>query len=132
MTTPIYITIVHRRFSLDFHVYNGLLKTVDAVLILGRYVPAPCVTAGYTRINTGAQRALGSCYKDGLGVAKDASAAAAWWEKAVVHGDIPSLTMLGTLYERGIGVGQDGERAFALYKQAADLGEKRTRAVGGI
>jgi len=79
-----------------------------------------------TEAFTIAQRMLGYSYKNGIGVAKDTSVAATWFEKAAAHKDVLSLMSLGTLYHRGLGVDKDGERAFALYQQAADLGKKKS------
>jgi localization factor PodJL len=72
-----------------------------------------------------AQYELAVRYADGRGVARDAKAAAQWFEKAAAQGLAPAQYRLGSLYEKGVGVERDYARAKKNYQSAADAGNAR-------
>lgn len=62
-------------------------------------------------------------YKDGNGVLKDLTAAAAWLDKAVALHALPAAQVnLGSMFEMGMGVPQSYQRAGELYTLAAMAG----------
>ena len=74
-----------------------------------------------------AQNVLAICYRDGLGVGKDAARAEEYFKKAcegfaklAEQGDAPTLYILGERYANGEGVEQNLETATKLFRQAAD------------
>jgi TPR repeat protein len=69
-----------------------------------------------------AQYNLGGCYCIGIGVAKDAEAAAEWYAKAAALGHAVAQYNLGVLYEGGMGVAQNLKAAAAWYAKAAAQG----------
>ena len=72
-----------------------------------------------------AQYELAVRYADGRGVARDARAAAQWFEKAAAQGLAPAQYRLGSLYEKGVGVERDYARAKKYYQSAAEAGNAR-------
>jgi TPR repeat protein len=72
--------------------------------------------------HAGAQGQLGVCYELGIGVAKDAVAAAEWYAKAAAQGHGDAQHNLGLLYKNGSGVAQDFKAAAAWYAKAAAQG----------
>lgn len=76
-----------------------------------------------TEDNSEAQFRLGDFYFLGLpliGIDKDYTQAAEWYEKSAKNGFEHAQTNLGNMYEFGIGVGQNYEKAFYWYSQAAE------------
>jgi TPR repeat protein len=73
--------------------------------------------------HAGAQSKLGVCYEFGIGVAKDAVAAAEWYAKAAAQGLAFAQLSLGVCYEHGSGVAQDFKTAAAWYAKAAAQGD---------
>jgi TPR repeat protein/serine/threonine protein kinase len=69
-----------------------------------------------------AQYELASLYRQGLGVEKDASKAAPWYQKAANQGLAAAQNNLGVLYQNGNGVEKDLTKAAELYRKAADQG----------
>jgi TPR repeat protein len=57
-------------------------------------------------------------YRQGLGVASDASRAVSLYAAACDAGYVAGCTHLGTLYERGEGIVRDGPKAVALFERA--------------
>ncbi len=72
-----------------------------------------------------AQFELAVRYADGRGVARDAKAAAQWFEKAANQGLAPAQYRIGSVYEKGIGVERDYGRARKWYQSAAEAGNAR-------
>ncbi|BDV33208.1 SEL1-like repeat protein [Methylocystis iwaonis] len=72
-----------------------------------------------------AQYELAVRYADGRGVARDAKAAAEWFEKAASQGLVPAQYRLGSFYEKGVGVERDYGRARKYYLSAAEAGNAR-------
>lgn len=62
---------------------------------------------------------------EGRGVARDAKAAAQWFEKSAVQGVAPAQYRIGSMYEKGIGVDRDYARARKWYRLAAEAGNAR-------
>lgn len=64
-----------------------------------------------------AQSAMGTCYRDGIGVAKNEKEAIFWFWRAISHKENLSITWvnLGSCYEEGIGVDKDEDTAWMYY-----------------
>ncbi|MGJ0534590.1 peptidoglycan-binding protein [Methylocystis sp.] len=75
--------------------------------------------------NPAAQYEMGARLVEGRGAARDAKAAAHWFEKAAEMGLALAQYRLGSMYERGVGVGRDYARARQWYERAADSGNAR-------
>ncbi len=75
--------------------------------------------------DSGAELELALRLIDGRGVAKDASAAAQWFERAAVQGVPVAQYRLATLYEKGLGVARDSALAMSWYAKAASAGNAR-------
>ncbi|MGB5086663.1 MAG: peptidoglycan-binding protein [Methylocystis silviterrae] len=75
--------------------------------------------------NPVAQYEMGARLVEGRGAARDAKAAAHWFEKAAEMGLALAQYRLGSMYERGVGVGRDYARARQWYERAADSGNAR-------
>jgi len=69
-----------------------------------------------------AQYNLGTCYLDGIGVAKDLVEAVKWHRKAADQGHAPAQYVLGLCYENGDGVAKDQIEAVKWHRKAADQG----------
>ena len=74
-----------------------------------------------------AQYELASLYRQGLGVEKDVSKAAQWYQKAANQGLAAAQNNLGVLYQNGNGVEKDLTKAAELCQKAADQGEARAQ-----
>jgi TPR repeat protein len=70
-----------------------------------------------------AQVSLAEFYLNGLGVAADPAAAAAWYRRAAEAGDPVAQLNLGDLYARGLGVARDPVEAFVWFDLAARQGK---------
>ncbi|MFZ3180796.1 MAG: peptidoglycan-binding protein [Methylocystis silviterrae] len=75
--------------------------------------------------NPVAQYEMGARLVEGRGAARDAKAAAHWFEKAAEMGLALAQYRLGSMYERGVGVARDYARARQWYERAADSGNAR-------
>lgn len=75
--------------------------------------------------NPAAQYEMGARLVEGRGAARDAKAAAHWFEKAAEMGLALAQYRLGSMYERGVGVGRDYARARLWYERAAESGNAR-------
>ncbi|RNJ51648.1 SEL1-like repeat protein [Methylocystis hirsuta] len=75
--------------------------------------------------NPAAQYEMGARLVEGRGAARDAKAAAHWFEKAAEMGQALAQYRLGSMYERGVGVARDYARARQWYERAADSGNAR-------
>ena len=76
-----------------------------------------------TEDNSEAQFRLGNFYFSGMpliGINKDYTQAAEWYEKSAKNGFDHAQNNIGNLYAFGIGVGQNYEKAFFWYSQAAE------------
>ena len=62
------------------------------------------------------------CYYYGIGTARSAANATAWYKKAAEHGDAESQYALGLAYEFGDGVQPDVQEALRWYRKAAGQG----------
>ncbi|MBQ2790808.1 MAG: SEL1-like repeat protein, partial [Thermoguttaceae bacterium] len=62
----------------------------------------------------------GDCYKDGIGVGKDAKQAFEWYRKAADAGFSEATYRLGKCYEKGIGVEKNVAEAKIGYRKAAE------------
>ena len=74
-----------------------------------------------------AQVALAGLYADGLGVARDWTAAARWYKAAAAAGDAVAQLNLGDLYSRGLGVPRDRVAAYIWLSRAAGQGKRWPR-----
>ncbi|WP_051013345.1 SEL1-like repeat protein [Methylocystis sp. SC2] len=72
-----------------------------------------------------AQYEMGARLVEGRGAARDAKAAAHWFEKAAEMGLALAQYRLGAMYERGVGVARDYARARQWYERAAESGNAR-------
>ncbi|AZG77151.1 SEL1-like repeat protein [Methylocystis rosea] len=75
--------------------------------------------------NPAAQYEMGARLVEGRGAARDAKAAAHWFEKAAGMGLALAQYRLGSMYERGVGVARDYARARLWYERAAESGNAR-------
>lgn len=94
------------------------VETVTLPMSLGSERVRIAAIAG----ETGAQYLVANCYEAGLGVERDAAAAARWFRRAASQNHAPSQYRLATLYERGHGVEKNLAIAESLYRSAANLG----------
>ena len=69
-----------------------------------------------------AQALYGQLLLDGNGVAQDAGAAFAWFNRAAAQGHLMGLNMVGRCYDLGWGVRVDKVRAAECYRVAAEQG----------
>ena len=68
------------------------------------------------------QNAIGNCYHNGFGVARDFVESVRWYEKAVEQNYIWALSNLGNMYRNGRGVAKDSYKAIELYQRAYEIG----------
>ncbi|MCF7734476.1 MAG: hypothetical protein K9N23_22525 [Akkermansiaceae bacterium] len=78
-----------------------------------------------------AQIALGDCYLDGTGVAKNETEAVEWFRKAAAQGDAIAQFKLGFCYSRGKGVKQDDAEAVKWLRMAAEQGHATAQYILG-
>ncbi len=69
-----------------------------------------------------AQFNLGSYYRTGVGVAKDASEAVKWFRRAAEQGHAAGQCALGSCYANAVGVARDDVEAVKWYRKAAEQG----------
>jgi|GEM_PF-5101628 len=74
------------------------------------------------RGNAEAQRALGSMYMNGRGVARDDELAVVWLRQAAEQGTIPAQYYLGLMYANGRGIARDDAMAVMWWQKAAEKG----------
>lgn len=74
-----------------------------------------------------AQFMLGVMLENGLGTAKDAVAAAAWYRKAAASGVASAQYNLGVFYQLGSGVPRDLTQALKYHRLAAAQGHSRAQ-----
>ena len=72
--------------------------------------------------NAVAQYLVGSMHEDGLGTARDDSAAVRWYERAAKQGDAEGSFALAQMLLSGRGIDRDDKRAANLIRSAADDG----------
>ena len=78
--------------------------------------------------NPAAQYEMGARLVEGRGAARDAKAAAHWFEKAAEMGQALAQYRLGSMYERGVGVARDYARARQWYERAAEFRQRPRHA----
>lgn len=66
--------------------------------------------------------AVGTCYRDGEGVARDAVRARRWFAIGAQRGSAQAQEALAEMYRRGLGGRADAARAAKLYRAAAEAG----------
>ncbi len=66
---------------------------------------------------------LGTAYAEGLGKTIDLTAAATWYERAALMGNMLAQHNMGNIYESGTGVHQNDSLAVYWWRQAADQGD---------
>jgi hypothetical protein len=76
-----------------------------------------------------AQHALATMYLRGIGVKKDAAAAADWLRKAADQGHTPSQFALARLLLYGVGVTKAPQEALGWLRKAAEGGHAEARQV---
>ena len=74
-----------------------------------------------------AQNCLAILLYLGLGIPRDLSRAAQWFERAANLGDSSAQLNLGLLYLNGTGVKRDNARAFGWFQAASDRGNSRAQ-----
>ena len=72
--------------------------------------------------NPEAQVALGAMHEHGMGVARNDTRCAYWWQRALDNGHADIAKALGSMYFSGRGVPLDYEKAMELYMFAAENG----------
>ena len=70
---------------------------------------------------------MGDAYAGGHGVARDATAAERWYEKAALQGDTGAQLKLGAIFAKGDGVPQNNNIAYVWYGTAAQLGSSSAK-----
>lgn len=75
-----------------------------------------------------AQVRLGLMYREGCGVARDATAAFAWLLRAARSGRADAQFLVGTMYLRGEGTMRDGSAARAWLEKSARQGNRKAQA----
>ena len=78
--------------------------------------------------NPSAQEILADHLAAGRGVARDATAAALWYEKAALRGNTDAQFKLAGMYGSGQGVAQNNNLAYIWYGTAARLGHEGAQA----
>lgn len=78
-----------------------------------------------------AQNALGDCYYDGEGVAKDFKQAVYWYKMAADQGYADAQYNLGYCYQQGEGIEKDLTMAARLFEKAADQGHADAQSAVG-
>ena len=79
-----------------------------------------------------AQRGLGFCYQNGLGIRQDYAEAVKWYRKAAQQGYATAENDLGYCYGKGIGVQRDDVEAAKWYRRAAEQGNMYAQRNLGI
>lgn len=81
-----------------------------------------------------AQLFMAVLYRYGLGIEKDLTRAAGWYEKAALQGDVDAQNEIGFFYELGLGVKQDIRTAEQWYEMvhAQDYCLTDTQATGRL
>lgn len=74
------------------------------------------------RGDTLAEKNLGNCYLEGIGVEKDYRKALEWYDRAARKGYANALHNLGMMYARGWGVSPSDSIAYLYFRQAAEKG----------
>jgi TPR repeat protein len=69
-----------------------------------------------------AQRRLGKCYFQGIGVAQNVFAAVGWYLKSAKNGNISAQRQLGCMYVHGEGVAANPQLGASWLRGAADAG----------
>ena len=69
-----------------------------------------------------AESALGECYENGVGVARNYAEAAKWYGLAADKDFADAQFLLGELYRRGLGVKRDYNKALILFEKASSRG----------
>ncbi len=84
--------------------------------------------------HTEGQLFIAVLYRYGLGVEKDLTQAASWYEKAALQGDVDAQNEIGFFYELGLGVKQDIGAAARWYEmvQEQDYCLTDTQATGRL
>jgi serine/threonine protein kinase len=105
-----------------------LVADADRAIAAQRYADAiavlkPLAEAG----NAQAQTRLGDAYAGGHGVARDATVAERWYEKAALQGDTGAQLKLGAIFAKGDGVPQNNNIAYVWYGTAAQLGSSSAK-----
>jgi hypothetical protein len=72
--------------------------------------------------NVDGMRGVGSCYRDGEGVAGDGAEAMKWYRKASDQGDGDADSNIGGLYHNGRGVAKDDIAAVSWFRKGAAKG----------
>ena len=78
-----------------------------------------------------AQYALGDCYYEGEGVAKDLQKAVYWFQKAAEQGYAPAQYSLGYCYQEGEGIEKDIVQAIKWYDKASEAGNDDAQSALG-
>ncbi len=66
---------------------------------------------------------MGTAYAEGLGKTVDTEAAALWYERAAVKGNMLAQHNMGNIYASGTGVEQSNAKAVSWWRQAAEQGD---------
>lgn len=64
---------------------------------------------------------LGKCYKNGVGVVKDAAEAVIWFRKAAESRNVEAMRLLGDCHRLGSGVSKDSQQAIEWFEKAANV-----------
>ena len=102
---------------------DGMRAHLDKRYAESRRVFSGLAAAGDAR----AQFMMGTIFEQGLGVEKDLSAAARWYEKAGQNGNASAQYNLGIFYQFGKGVPKDERTAASWLLKAAAQGHGRAQ-----
>ncbi len=107
---------------------NGVDTTPTGAIVASSLAPQETVGAVKMLASKGdatAQFEYAVRLAEGRGVARDAKAAAQWFEKAAAQGLAPAQYRVGSMYEKGVGVDRSYPEARKWYQMAAEAGNAR-------
>lgn len=115
------------RFDAIFGTSANAAVAAPAAKLMAATVEAPLTGPAKLRVAAAsgdpfAAFDIANRFAEGLGVAKDLSAAATWYRRAAESGIAVAQYRLGSLYERGRGIAKDRDSAVRWYRQAAEQG----------
>jgi TPR repeat protein len=128
------MSLFARLFSLRSAAQNArstvrqALDTADSVRQAARQAQAAAVERNYEKAEAGdvqAQYDWGERYYAGLGLPKDFTQAAVWFQKAAAQGHVEARCTLGMMYFLGRGVAHDYPEAYKWLYLAAAAGSTR-------
>ncbi len=115
----------NKKLNEEFLDYSGRSEYTKEItnLLLEQEKPLKHYLAAAEKGNVDAQSELGLKYFKGVGVEKDLTKAAYWFNKAAEQGDLSSQNNLGLMYINGLGVEKNPTVAAKWLQKAAKQGD---------